>query len=404
MEIRILDLSVVGFTFRLPLNELPDHKGLRLAAYMLKTGTSEMIEPENYVITKEADRRFWSEYRLETTDEKYSEFVRRFMDMYYRYSQLKMEEDYNGIAEEFLRYSIPEDSYCSGIEEQRAYWYRNLQMPENIQDFEETAIALSAPNLISEYLRMPLSTFLDEYYARRGLEDHPVVRQAINCVYIGNQYCDILRPSIDVFRKVIEKARSELLRPVICFAPVPERRIEDVKRTFEYLIEEEGIDEVVVNDWGILSLLESEQVEKTLGILLCKRRKDPRMNQLNSRKEEMKETSIDSSPFRKYLSEHFAVRRYSYECTESYVREVDSAVLHWPMIQLNTSGTCALRAACLHNDRAMQSVDDSCEMYCLNHHFFYPKEMNMIGKYNSLFECRLGKCGTKAKRLVIELP
>lgn len=167
---------------------------------------------------------------------------------------------------------------------------------------------------------------------------------------------------------------------------------------------------IVVNDWGMLSILKKSSrdwFEISLGILLCKRRKDVRMkywhcnnNCINNFSDyEEAECFEDHVDYFKHLNKDFGISRYSLESgqellADSYENKIWNNIkkqanvnvtLHLPFFQMNTSQFCTLNAQIKHNDRGSQRKNKECSYYCNDKVFLYSEALNMIGRYNSLF-------------------
>ena len=129
--------------------------------------------------------------------------------------------------------------------------------------------------------------------------------------------------------------------------------------------------EVIVNDWGMFSLLEGKEKYLTpvLGLLLNKRRKDPRYVYKTGYQQnlsQMADNQLNQTLFVRYLQEK-GVQRAEYEAC-GYPMELSRGLpyktLHLPMYQTNTS---------------------QCPQYCKDYVCLYPRHLNLVGRYNSLF-------------------
>jgi hypothetical protein len=126
----------------------------------------------------------------------------------------------------------------------------------------------------------------------------------------------------------------------------------------------------------------------SLGVLLNKRKKDPRYiykKGYMENKKLMAENSLNSSIYNKFLKD-CNIERYEYEnCGYKISIAEGSHSLHMPFYQTNTSQYCPLYAMCNSMDRGKQKLVTCCPKYCKDYVFTYPKHLKMVGRYNSLF-------------------
>ena len=59
--------------------------------------------------------------------------------------------------------------------------------------------------------------------------------------------------------------------------------------------------------------------------------------------------------------------------------------LHITFYQKNTSQYCPLYAVCAERERGKQKLVTNCPHFCEQKVLLYPKHLNMVGRYNSLF-------------------
>lgn len=190
----------------------------------------------------------------------------------------------------------------------------------------------------------------------------------------------------------MEKAVQEGQQVTVSFSYIREYMLEDVKYLLRKL-EHWGIQkqvqlEVVVNDWGMAQMLKdsTENLIPSLGILLNKQRKDPRMQYKKGNINLLGQNSINAEFYREYLKREYRISRYEWESC-SYIPEFPkgSNSLHVPFYQTNTSQYCPLYAVLVYGNRACQKLQKECPGYCEEYGFLYPTHLNMTGRYNSLF-------------------
>ena len=146
--------------------------------------------------------------------------------------------------------------------------------------------------------------------------------------------------------------------------------------------------ECVVNDWGMADFIrkETKHLLPCLGTLLNKRKKDPRINYKKGERDLYSQNSFNADFYQEFLRESFGIERAEWESC-GYMQDIPAGKnsLHFPFYQTNTSQYCPLYAVQKEGDRGRQKLADKCPQYCKNVAFLYPKHLNMIGRYNSLF-------------------
>lgn len=194
--------------------------------------------------------------------------------------------------------------------------------------------------------------------------------------------------------EMIQKAKQERLDITICFTYIRECYIEKTKgvidKLYNWCIKNNKKIEIVINDWGMIKLVENkgDYLTLSLGVLLNKRKKDPRYiykNGYEENKNLIAKNNLNSSIFTKFL-EINNIKRYEYEsCGYKIDIAEGNHSLHIPFYVTNTSQYCTLYAMCTTMNRGNQKLVKECPMYCSDYVFTYPKHLKMIGRYNSLF-------------------
>ena len=217
-----------------------------------------------------------------------------------------------------------------------------------------------------------------------------------NRLYIGNQYCHNLFPDRSTLQALLDKAYNEHREVTLVTTYLRQSMIQQTKDwlqdVYEWCIAHDFPMEVIVNDWGMFSLLEGKEKYLTpvLGLLLNKRRKDPRYVYKTGYQQnlsQMADNQLNQTLFVRYLQET-GVQRAEYEAC-GYPMELSRGLpyktLHLPMYQTNTSQYCPLYALCRNGNRARQHFVTECPQYCKDYVCLYPRHLNLVGRYNSLF-------------------
>lgn len=406
-EVRILDLSEEGFTFRLAQDLKEENaEGRRFLLHFFRFGESQYrkVILGEYTLEVEERQEFYTVYRLTTEDADYQQHAKTLMKEYMRYISLKLEGDDANLSKELTGYPAEqEDVYAENFAVQKEQWFSGAVRACTQEMFTdmctsrfEFAISVDHPVGYETYLRLPLRKFVRDYWEKNKLARHPLTQKAVDCLYIGNQFCHLLFPEEKTLFAVLEKAYSEEVVPVVVFTYMQEPQIASTEYLLEHLAKwcsrQQKNLELVINDWGMLSIIRERKYTcftLTLGVLLQKHRKDVRMQykQGFQRYENLLgEAAVQASFYRDYLREHFGITRISYEsCGYPVKIAPGKASLHLPFYQMNTSQHCTLYARCQSGDRGRQRAVKTCPGYCRDRVFLYPEMLRMTGRYNSLF-------------------
>ncbi len=430
---RILDLSVTGFTFRLSKKEgnltenQPDR--MRLAFLNEESTAYDVLELKqaSYEILAEEESEDTILYRLETEDEAYAQAAARLMHQYVTYIQLKQETEPAVLSQVLTGYPAEKDAEISAsFEAQKKIWFENIGpdkgWTETAGFFAEKGIALDRADLYEAYLKMDFGTMLHDYFERGGLKNHPASRLNYQLVYIGNSYCPHLCPKKEKLMALFERADELAHVPVLVLPPVSESRIEEMLDLLSVLADDYQKKgrrlEVVINDLSVTDMtLEKGWTcfDLTMGLLLCKRRKDPRMAYLKDLGDygtDQGETALGAPDYEAWLKEA-GITGISREASGTLFKVSGfKTTLHMPYYQTNTSGHCTLYAACKNGRRGQQTPVSVCPQYCRKHVYLYPDHLRMAGICNSLFgldlrsltdSTYLEKLRSQSHRLVVGL-
>ena len=406
-EVRILDLAPDGFTFRLadplPDPELPDSPQFKITLhfYDFENSCFRELTFSDFHLEKDAGSSsdFYTVYRLTTDNPRFRESAAHLAAEYLRYVELKSEQDDARVSQTLTGYPADlEDRYPESFDAQKRAWFTEASQTSDFLLPEvsscELALSLDRPSVCERYLTLPLSDFIADFWSRNYLTAHPLAGKEVNCLYFGNQFCHLLFPELPALIRLLDKALRENVTPVVVFSYVQEHRLEACGSLLEALavwcLENDRPLELVVNDWGMLSMIRDRGYScfrLTLGVLLAKRRKDVRLPYKRGfSPEDYNETSLQAPFYQEYLREHFHIDRISYEsCGYSPRIAPGSASLHIPFYQMNTSQFCTLYAACQNGGRGNQCAVFQCPEYCRDRAFLYPEFLHMVGRYNSLF-------------------
>ena len=255
----------------------------------------------------------------------------------------------------------------------------------------ELALELDRPEWYTAYLSMESAVFFDAYFRKNQIPDPPIFHP--DRLYIGNAFCPHLAPTEEELFALMDKACRESFAVTLVFPFLLEGNLLETQQRLQRLVEwceqKNKIIEIVVNDWGTAHLAAQLPVfSLCLGVLLNKRKKDPRMAYKLGDRTLFEQNSVHAAFYREYLKEEFRMERYEWEsCGDTSTRKFPEGKnsLHLPFYQTNTSQYCPMYAACIKGSRGAQTPVRKCPEFCEKQTFLYPEHLRMAGRYNSLF-------------------
>lgn len=412
-EIRIIELAEEGFRFRLA-EKAASPESFLVCFYDMEQADYHEIEIRNYTIEEDNVSselvEFCVEYTVLVNSESYRQEVRKLQGQYSRYIRLKLEDDDEELARALTEYPEKKPVNYYSLEERQNYSL-------------ETAIEIDRPELYREYLQNDIKQLIEQCYEWKRItgnqldsnkqNDSPDNKSNIghglnlNRIYIGNQFCHLLFPDEKELFMMLEKAYKESLGITIAFSYIREfmlKPIEElINRLAQWCKEKDTCIEIVINDWAMADIIAKQNAELAikkseainemrqylipcLGILLNKRKKDPRFPYKKGDKSLYSQNNLNADFYRKYLQSEFGIQRYEWESC-GYEQEFPQGKnsLHLPYYQTNTSQYCPLYAICTTGNRGIQYLVKECSHYCSIYRLSYPKHLNITGRFNSLF-------------------
>lgn len=396
-EVRVLKVSKEDFTIRV-CEKLEKINEVMLSFYNFNEYGYTEIKLTEYKLIEIIEKDFYFKYVFSIDDNKYKENVERIFRDYSKYIMLKTFGDENEFSKEMVGYPAEMDyEFYDYYSEQKKNWLSNLNYEnysEDILESLEIAIKLDNDKLYKNYLRKDINRFKEDYIKENFLENHMLFKKSISRIYIGNEFCHNLFPQTELLMNMIKKCANDNLNITLCFTYMRDNRIEETKNiigtVYDWCIKSRMKIEIVINDWGMIKLLEdkTDYFTLSLGVLLNKRKKDPRYiykKGYEKNKDIMSENNLNSKIFSDFLKEN-KIERYEYEnCGYEILIGEGKHSLQMPFYVTNTSQYCTLYAMCKNLDRGSQKLVNSCPKYCMDYVFAYPKHLKMVGKYNSLF-------------------
>lgn len=419
LEVRVLELEEDRVVFR-TADRIGTVSRLELYFYDDRAGQYDGIALENPAVTEkkapvqqktssqrngDPERQFYFEYEVEIAEESYKKAVQKLYVAYDHYIQKKLAGDDAALSEDYTGYPAKlDDAITTDFARQRVEWYQDidtdavretglLHMLRERQT--ELAVELDCPELYEQYLDQDAAVFYENYWKEHGLSGHPLAQYLPERLYIGNQFCPHLIPDWEKLKELLDKAEREHLSITLMFSYLREERIADTRKLLDQIAawcdRAQTRIEIVAGDWGMLSLICERKTwfEPVPGVLLNKRRKDPRVRYkigVSGEHEPPAENALNSSFYRAYLKKAYGITRFEQEsCGYCIQLPEGKNSIHFPFYQTNTSQYCPLYARCKEGSRGRQREMETCPRYCRDYVFSYPDHLHMVGRYNSLF-------------------
>ncbi len=402
-EVRITAISEYGFQTRLAAPATAEQKNApwELAFYDQKTASYQRILLRDATFLQEKEEDFDVVYTFATEQEDYQNAVQRLALQYSQYIRWKMEDDDAALAEQMTGYPAEQDAFhMESLEEQKKVWFSGIGKETFValqNGFAESgqpvelALELDRPEWYKAYLSMESAVFFDAYFRRNQIPDPPVFHP--DRLYIGNAFCPYLAPTEEELFALMDKACRESFAVTLVFPFLLEENLTETQARLQHLArwceQKNKTIEIVVNDWGTAHLAAQFPVfSLCLGVLLNKRKKDPRMAYKLGDSTLFEQNSVHAAFYRDYLKEEFRMERYEWEsCGDTGTRKFPEGKnsLHLPFYQTNTSQYCPLYAACTKGSRGAQTPVRECQRFCEKQVFLYPEHLRMVGRHNSLF-------------------
>ena len=405
-EVRITAISEYGFQTRLAAPAMAEQKNApwELAFYDQKTASYQRILLRDATFLQEKEEDFDVVYTFATEQDDYRNAVQRLALQYSQYIRWKMEDDDAALAEHMTGYPAEQDAFhLESLEEQKKVWFSGIGK-ETFVTLQngfvgsgqpgqpvELALELDRPEWYEAYLSMESAVFFDAYFRKNQIPDPPLFHP--DRLYIGNAFCPHLAPTEEELFALMDKACRESFAVTLVFPFLLEGNLLETQQRLQRLVEwceqKNKIIEIVVNDWGTAHLAAQLPVfSLCLGVLLNKRKKDPRMAYKLGDRTLFEQNSVHAAFYREYLKEEFRMERYEWEsCGDTSTRKFPEGKnsLRLPFYQTNTSQYCPLYAACTEGSHGAQVPIRECPKFCERQAFLYPEHLRMVGRYNSLF-------------------
>lgn len=397
-EYRVTELSPDGLVIRAS-EKIEELNRIQVNFFSWYESRYTEIILNDAISDKHIEQEFCDNYRIMTNQQDYREQTYSVSKFYLNYIELKLTGDDGYCSEEMTGYPAKEDDvFCKTLYEQGQEWFDrswSSGSAEYVLPEYELALGIDNYQKYRSYLEEEFSAFYKKMLTDNYLTEHPLLLQEPTRIYIGNQFCHNLIPDDELLLRLMDKAYQEGLKVTVVFTYMRDNQIEStrntVERIYQWCLSKDETVEIVINDWGMLESLKDRKdiLIPVMGVLLNKRRKDPRYKYkagYDNYKEELAQNNLGLNEYRDYLSDILGFGRYEYESSGlKAVMPVGHKSLHFPYYQTNTSQFCTLYAGYVNGDRSRQQLVEDCSHYCEHMFYSYPKHLKLIGRYNSLF-------------------
>jgi len=368
---------------------------MKVCFFHFEESCYEEVILTRWEIVEERQEAFYTIVTIVIEDQEYHKNALQMIKNYTNYVMLKMTGDDGYCSEELVGYPAQLDEVtASDFTTQKQQWFKPLDVGEWKTSLD-TALVIDQPVQYQQYRKLGIKAFAKTRFEENHLSNHPITQTQIKRVYLGNQFCHNLFPKRVELLEMMDQARKEELSITVAMTYVREDQVAWAEALLEYLtawcISNQQRIELVVNDWGMARLAadKREWIEPVLGVLLNKRRKDPRYKYKSGYTQytdQLAKNSLNNASYREYLAKEFGIRRYEFEsCGYPIQIPSEHQSIHVPYYQTNTSQYCTLYARCVNHDRGKQELVSTCPYYCEEAVFLYSEHLNMVGRYNSIF-------------------
>lgn len=397
----LLDAKEIGITelspdaFRVRLAEVEGRpSSLMVCFFHFQESRYEEVEVRDWEILEERQEQYYTVWTLAVRDDNYRKNAMAVIRSYTEYVMLKMTGDDGYCSKELVGYPAEKDEEMApDFDTQRKEWFGACTSSAWSTEME-LALVIDEPKGYQQYLGDGIAAYARKKYEENALTQHPIAMQRIARVYLGNQFCHNLFPQIKDLLAMMDLARKEGLGITIATTYLREDKIawanDLLCQLTSWCEKHQTKIELVINDWGMARMTAEKKqwIEPVLGVLLNKRRKDPRYAYKSGYSKyagQLAQNSLQNAAYRQYLKQEFGIQRYEYEsCGYEIEIPVPHQSIHFPYYQTNTSQYCTLYARCVNQDRGKQQLVEACPYFCEEAVFLYPKHLKMVGRYNSI--------------------
>ena len=214
------------------------------------------------------------------------------------------------------------------------------------------------------------------------VENLKYVNQNYSRLYFGNEFCENLIVSCKDLKQVLDFVERKNLDFTFVTPFVSNKGIEKLKQLLELIADRKPDSEVVINDWGILHLVNTDFnfSKLILGRLLNKLKRDPRIMVCIKKippsiLDYLQKSNITTSIFQKLLQSN-RIGRIEFDNilqginlnTHHFNIKLEGS-LYYPYVYVTTTRLCPTNA-CDQIDKPIPIIS-SCNRECQNYEFHF---------------------------------
>jgi hypothetical protein len=222
----------------------------------------------------------------------------------------------------------------------------------------------------------------------------------IEGIYFGQETCENLVPSLKHVQEALEYCRTNEYTFILATPYVSIKGIERLKKLFEYLNTEAPDTEVLVNDYGVLHLLNTSytNLNPLLGRLLIKMKRDPRFSISGydianigiknvkrveeNQQDVLQNSSLEIPSYQEFLRSK-GIRRLSVDAlpqgmdAKSIKKWGFPVDLYWPWTYITSNRSCTT-AAYTQPGKETHPTDEPCRFQCREYEFNFRSDKQML--------------------------
>lgn len=202
---------------------------------------------------------------------------------------------------------------------------------------------------------------------------HYFNQKRVKYIYYGNSFCQYKLPNLQELKKMVDFCNNNKLKLVLVTPPLTSYGIKLCKKFLEYFISINANYEIVINDFGMISLINELQYNGNiiLGRLLDKTVRDYRFTDLEEQNyytqngfEYFTSLSSTSNSFSDLLFDN-NIQRIEYDCSQHTFNDNPAFKYDYifPTEYITTGRICMFKLS-EQNETNMFELNDVCAKYC----------------------------------------
>ena len=367
---------------------LPKNVHLNFSFYRPESGAYCTLQTSAHKYGQTPDENAGGSVRFVFDNAACAAEIKRTLQIWSEYVNMRISGAPEDFAAKYLSYPSNTDDYCKTPEEQYKMWFSELKITKNLLSGMEIALSIDLPSLWTAYVSLPFPLFIKSYIQTKQLPDDFFSGISIERLYIGSEHCFHLFPDEKTLSAIVQKAQAEHLRLSFNTSIVHQSQMNASKHRLEMISILCPDAEIIVNDWGLLNVLQNPayRLKPVFGTIINRFRRDARMQWkagISEKGSLLSESALNDPLFREFALS-LGVRRFEYAPGTQMLIPEGIASLHFPFYPTNTSAYCPLKAYIETGERGRQSESAGCPAYCEENAFLYPKALHMIHRMRSI--------------------